>query len=45
MEPVIVESKELNQTPARPLSMLVSDVIVVIVTNAGNDHKSDRLST
>ena len=40
MEPAIAESKQLNQTPVRPLSVLVSDDEVVIVTNAGNNHKS-----
>ena len=40
MEPTIAESKELNQTPAKPFSMLVSDDNnVVVATNAGNDKK------
>ena len=40
MELVIAESKELNQTPAKPLSMLVSDDNVIVTTNTGNDRKS-----
>ena len=39
MEPAIAESKQLNQTPIRPLSMLVSDNNNVAITNAGNDNK------
>ena len=37
MEPAIVESKELNQTPRNPISMLVSDNNNVITTTSGND--------
>ena len=37
MEPAITESKELNQMPMRPLSIVVSDNNDVIATNAGND--------
>ena len=40
MEPAIAESKELNQTPSKPLSMLVSDNDIVIATNSGNDKTS-----
>ena len=40
MEPARAESKQLNQTPMRPLSMLVSDDNDVAVTSAGNDNKS-----
>ena len=50
MEPAIAESKELNQTPAKPLSVLVSDNDNDNITNAGTTtnrylYKLDRLST
>ena len=37
MEPDITESKELNQIPTRPLSIVVSDNDDVVATNADND--------
>ena len=37
MEPAIAESKELNQTPLKPLSLWVSDDDGVVTTNSGND--------
>ena len=37
MEPAITESKELNQIPMRPLSVVVSDNNDVVTTNAGNN--------
>ena len=40
MEPMIAESKELNQTPAKPFSMLVSDDNNNVATNSGNDKTS-----
>ena len=40
MEPAITESKELNQIPTRPLSVVVSDNDDVVATNAGNDKTS-----
>ena len=37
MEPAIVESKELNQTPNNPMFMLGSDDDDVVTTTSGND--------
>ena len=36
-EPAVTESKELNQIPTRPLSVVVSDNDNVVATNTGND--------
>ena len=40
MEPAIVESKELNQAPKNPITMLVSDNDNIITTTTGNDKAS-----
>ena len=40
MEPAIAESKQLNQTPAKLLSTLVSDDNNIVITNSGNNYKS-----
>ena len=40
MEPVIAESKELNQTPVKLLPVLVSDHDDVVTIYSGNDKMS-----
>ena len=39
MEPAVVESKELNQTPKNPMFMLVSYENDNITTTSGNNKK------